>query len=209
MTTIGKTPDGSSRYNKLKEWHKRSTSAAFRKKYNLKIIDEIKRICFLMHLPKNAEEMAFKIYRKARTNGITNGRRCEWIAAASVYAACRVSKFPRGLEELAEVTQLLPKNIGRVYKVMRRTLDLPDADPASPLIQIHRIALIAGLSSEIEKLAVKLLEKQSYGGKPATLAATALYAASKKKGEKITQSKLAKAAGINVNSLRNCYNNTK
>jgi len=207
MTTIGKTPDGSSRYNKMKEWHKRSTSAAFRKKYNLKIVDEIRRICFRMHLPKNAEAMAFKIYRKARINKITNGRRCEWIAAACVYASCRVSGFPRSIEEFAKVAQLQPKSIGRTYLVMKRTLGLPDADSAGPLIQIHRIALIAGLSPEIEKLAVKMLEKQLYGGKPTTLAATALYVASAAKGGKCTQSKLAKAAGINENSLRNCYQN--
>jgi transcription initiation factor TFIIB len=208
MTTIGKSPDGSSRYDKIKKWHKIFTSAAFRKKYNIKIVNEIKRVCFLMHLPKNAEDTAISIYRKARIAKITNGRRFEWIAAASVYASCRVSGFPRSLEEFAAVTQLHPKNIGRVYLVMKRTLHFP-VDAVGPSSQVHRIALIAGITPEAEGLAVKLLEKQSYGGKPTTLAATALYIAAVQKGSTCTQSKLARAAGINENTLRNCYQQYK
>lgn len=208
MTTIGKAPDGSSRYDKIKKWHKIFTSAAFRKKYNIKIVNEIKRVCFLMHLPKNAEEMAISIYRKARIAKITNGRRFEWIAAASVYASCRVSGFPRDLDEFATATELHPKNIGRTYLVMKRVLRLP-VDTVGPLTQVHRIALMAGIAPEAEGLAVKLLEKQSYGGKPTTLAATALYVAAVQKGSGCTQSKLAKAAGINENTLRNCYQQYK
>lgn len=204
MTTIGKTPDGSSRYDKMKKWHRIFSSEAFRKKYNIKIINEIRRICSLMHLPKNAEDSAVLVYRKARIKKITNGRRYEWIAAACVYASCRMLGFPRSLEEFASVAELHPKNIGRTYLELKRTLRLP-VDAVGPLTQIHRIALNAEINLEVEMLAVKLLESQNYGGKPETLAATALYVASVQKGLDCTQGKLAKAAGICENTLRNCY----
>jgi transcription initiation factor TFIIB len=208
MTTIGKSPDGGSRYDKIKKWHKILTSSAFRKKYNIRIVDEIKRICFLMHLPQIAEDMAISIYRKARVAKITNGRRVELIASASVYASCRVSGFPRSLDEFATATRLQPKNIGRVYLVIKRTLHLP-IDAVGPSTQVHRIALTAGVTPETEMLAVKMLENQKYGGKPTTLAATALYVAAVHKGSGITQTQLAKAAGIDVNTLRNCYQQYK
>lgn len=208
MTTIGKTPDGSSRYDRIKKWHQIANSTSFRKKYNIKIVNEIRRICFRMHLPKNVEAMAFTIYRKARIAKVTNGRRYAWIAAASVYAACRVYNFSRTLDEFTEATNLHSKNIGRTYLVLKRELKI-NANASDPLSQVHRIALIAGIPSETEEIAIKLLEDQSYGGKPTTIAATALYLASELKGKKYTQSKLAKAAGINENTLRNCYQQYK
>lgn len=208
MTTIGESPDGSSRYDNIRKWHKIFSSEAFRKKYNIKIVDEIRRICSLMHLPKDAEDSAVLVYRKARIKKITNGRRYEWIAAACVYASCRMLGFPRSLEEFASVSELHPKNIGRTYFELKRTLRLP-VDVVGPLTQIHRIALNAGINPDVEMLAVKLLESQDYGGKPETLAATALYVASVQKGFDCTQGKLAKAAGICENTLRNCYQQYK
>lgn len=206
MTTIDNTPDGS--FDNIRKWHKIASSDAFRKKFDIRIVDEIRRICFQLHLPGNAEELAISIYRKARVAKITNGRRYQWIAAASVYAACRVSGFPRTLEEFAEATQLHPKNIGRTYIAMKRTLKF-GVETLGPVDQVHRIALVAGIPQETEEIAVKLLENQSYGGKPTTLAATALYLASVAKGGACTQSQLAKAAGINENSIRNCYQQYK
>jgi transcription initiation factor TFIIB len=208
MTTIGKSPDGSSRHDNLKKWHKITSAEAYRKKYNIKIVKEIRRICSLLHLPKNAENSAILIYRKARIKKITNGRRYEWIAAACVYASCRMMGFPRSLEEFAKASDLHPKNIGRTYLKLKRILKLP-VDLVGPQTQIHRIALNAKVSTEVEMLAAKLLKKQDYGGKPETLAATALYVASVQKGFNCTQTKLAKAAGICENTLRNCYQEYK
>ena len=202
MTTIDNTPDG--RFDNIQKWHKITSVDAFRKKFDIRIVDEIKRICFLMHLPQSTQEMAVSIYRKARVARVTNGRRCQWISAASVYAACRVSGFPRTLEEFAGVAQLQPKNIGRTYLTMKRVLKF-GVEAIGPVEQVHRIALVVGISQETEEIAVKLLENQSYGGKPTTLAATALYLASVANGGQCTQNQLAKAAGINENSIRNCY----
>ncbi len=206
MTTIDNTPDGS--FDNIQKWHKIASVDAFRKKFDIRIVDEIKRICFLMHLPQNTQEMAISIYRKARVAKVTNGRRYQWIAAASVYAACRVSGFSRSLEEFAEAAQLQPKNIGRTYLAMKRALKF-GVETMRPVEQIHRIALVVGIPHETEDIAVKLLENQSYGGKPTTIAATALYLASVAKGGQYTQSQLAKAAGINENSIRNCYQQFK
>jgi transcription initiation factor TFIIB len=206
LTTIAADYDAN--FDNIRKWHTITASDSFRKKFNIRIVNEIKRVCFAMHLPANAEDMAISIYRKARIANITSGRRFDWIAAASVYAACRVSGFPRSLEEFAKVTELQPKNIGRTYLAMKRTLKF-SADSAGPATQVHRIALTAGMPQQAEELAVKLLENQQYGGKPTTLAATALYVASLATDGKCTQSKLAKAAGIDVNSIRNCYQQFK
>lgn len=211
MTTIGEFRDvafDSDGYGGIKKWHTRVSSEAFRKKFNIRIVNEIKRVCFAMHLPPNAEDMAMNIYRKARIANVTSGRRFDWIAAACVYASCRMSGFPRALDEIAEAAELQPKTIGRTYLAMKRALNLP-ADAAGPATQVHRIALTAGVPQETVELAVKLLENQQYGGKPTTLAATALYVASLATDGTLTQEKLAKAAGINVNSVRNCFQQYK
>jgi|GEM_PF-4047426 len=157
-----------------------------------------------MHLPKNAENTAMNIYRKARLKKVTNGRRFQWIAAASVYASCRMLDFPRSLAEVAKASGLHRKQVGRTYLEMKRQLKLP-VDSTDPSTQVHRIALVAGINSEIESEAFTLLNKLAYGGNPVTLAATALYVASARSGKRCTQRKLAKAAGVCVNTIRNCF----
>jgi len=73
---------------------------------------------------------------------------------------------------------------------------------------VTKIAEKAGVSSEIEGLAIKIIQDAkkkhvAMGKDPSGIAAAALYVASKPKKEKITQSQLAKAANLTEVTIRN------
>jgi transcription initiation factor TFIIB len=77
-----------------------------------------------------------------------------------------------------------------------------------PVDYVTKIAETAGTSSEVEGVAIKLIQiakikKAIMGKDPSGLAAAALYIASRIRNEKIKQHQLAKAANITEVTIRN------
>jgi transcription initiation factor TFIIB len=77
-----------------------------------------------------------------------------------------------------------------------------------PLDYVTKVAEKAGVSTDVEGLAIKIirdakLEHAVTGKDPSGLAASALYIASKLKKEKMTQSQLAEAANVTEVTIRN------
>jgi transcription initiation factor TFIIB len=82
---------------------------------------------------------------------------------------------------------------------------MPIDDPAD---YVTKIAEKAKVSSEVEGLAIKLIREAkrkfaTTGKDPSGLAAAALYIAARQKKEKLTQSRLAKAADVTEVTVRN------
>ncbi len=78
----------------------------------------------------------------------------------------------------------------------------------NPIDYVTKIAEKAGVSSDVEGLAIKIIRDArnkhvAMGKDPTGLAAAALYIASKIKREKTTQSHLAKAANVTEVTVRN------
>jgi hypothetical protein len=166
---------------------------------------ELERIAAEVGLPEEARELAIPICCTMVERKLARGREIGIVAGSSIYTACRESRVPITLKELARAAHTTPRELGRIYMLI---LDRMEIKPPNPngnsyidkvATRIHTSEEVAKLSQEIERRA---LDAGLGGRNPMSLAAAALYTASLDKGEPVTQSDLAEAAGVSVISLR-------
>ena len=170
-------------------------------------MDELERLSEKLCIPSSVQEMAAVIYRKALNKDLVRGRSIAAMMAGSLYAACRFTKTPRTLKEIAEASFRDQKEVSGAYRLVVRDLKMkmPIDDPMD---YVTKIAETAGVSGDVEGLAIKIIrdakrKHATMGKDPSGLAAAALYIASKLKKEKTTQKHLAKAAGVTEVTVRN------
>ncbi|UCH02117.1 MAG: transcription initiation factor IIB [Candidatus Bathyarchaeota archaeon] len=162
-----------------------------------------------LHIPKDVEENAAHIYRKAFDKGLVRGRSIESAVAASLYAACRLTRTTRSLTEIVNASSRSRKEISRHYRMLQRELDLkiPIDDPFK---YVSKIGSKIGINQQVQQTAVKLLhkakQKKTLSGKdPIGLAAAAIYIACKLNIIRKTQKEIAIAANITEVTIRNRY----
>ena len=152
-------------------------------------------------------EKAAYIYRKALEKKLVRGRSISALIAASLYAACRESGTPRTIKEVSNAIDIKRRDLAVCYRMLLRELELKM--PVVDSVQcIARIASQVGLSEKTKRHAMKILKKAEEGmvlsGKdPMGMAASALYLATVKMGEKIAQRQIALAAGVTEVTIRN------
>ncbi len=192
---------------RLRRWHIRSRVHSSKSSNLMMAMSELRRLSEKLHIPSSVQEMAAVIYRKALNKGLVRGRCISSIVAGSLYAACRFTKIPRTLNEITEPSLRDRKEIARAYRMIVRNLKMK-MPIDNPLDYVTKIAGKAGVSSEVEGLAIKIIrdaksKHATMGKDPSGLAAAALYIASKIKKENITQSHLAEAADLTEVTIRN------
>jgi transcription initiation factor TFIIB len=192
---------------RLRRWQMRSKVHASQSRNLMLALSELQRLSEILHIPSSVQDMASIIYRKTLNEGLVRGRSIGGMVAGALYAAIRFTKLPRTLKEISEASQRTQKEIARSYGIIVRNLEMrmPIDDPTD---YVTKVAEKARVSSEVEGLAIKLINdaKKRFattGKDPSGLAAAALYIASKMKKEKITQSRLAKAADVTEVTVRN------
>jgi len=170
---------------------------------------EITRLVEALGLPRSIIDDAMLIYRQAAEKGLVRGRSLESVAAAAIYAACRLRGIPKTLDEIAEYVKGGRKEVARCYRLLIRELKMrmPLADPTR---FVSRIVTALGLSPKVEKRAIEILiqarRKGLTAGKdPAGLAAAAIYIAALELNERRTQKEIARAAGVTEVTVRNRY----
>ena len=170
---------------------------------------EISRLVEMLNLPKSIIDTAMMIYRQAAEKGLVRGRSLESMAAAAVYAACRIRGIPKSIDEIGELIRGGRKEVARCYRLIVRELDIrmPIVDP---IRHVSRIVSILKLSSLVEKRASEILIQArkmglTAGKDPAGLAAAAIYVAALELGERKTQKEIATAAGVTEVTVRNRY----
>ncbi len=147
------------------------------------------------------------MYRKALNKDLVRGRCIAAIVAAALYAACRFTKIPRTLKEVAEASVRDKGELARCYRLLIQTLDI-QMPPDDPLDYVSKIAEKAWIPGETQGIAVKIIhearrKRVTQGKDPSGLAAAALYIASQFKNERITQSDLSQAANVTEVTIRN------
>ncbi|PUA33228.1 MAG: transcription initiation factor IIB [Zestosphaera tikiterensis] len=170
---------------------------------------ELERITEQLGLPKNIKEEAAAIYRRAVEKGVVRGRAVESVVAAALYAACRIYKIPRTLDEIVEYTKAPKKDVARCFRLLVRELGLkiPVSGAAD---YVPRIVSALGLGGKIEAKAIEILEEArkkgvTAGKDPAGLAAAAVYIAAQLHGERKTQKDIAQVIGVTEVTVRNRY----
>ncbi len=168
-------------------------------------IECISRIASRAELSERTKRHAAKILELAEQHKISAGKDPMGLAAAALYAACRVTETPRTLKDIGQASDTKRKDIARCYRLLRELdITMPVTDPIKC---IPRIASRAELSERTKRHAAKILElaeqhKISAGKDPMGLAAAALYAACTECGENKTQRDVAEAAGVTEVTIR-------
>lgn len=170
-------------------------------------MNELQRLSEKLHIPSSVQEMAAVIYRKALNEDLIRGRCIAAIVAGALYAACRFTKTPKTLNEVAEASLRDRDEVARSYRLLIRTLKMkmPVHDP---LDYISKIAEKAGISGEAQGLAVKILREAkrkriTMGKDPMGVAAAVLYIACQLKGKNVTQKEIADVAEVTEVTIRN------
>ncbi|MHA1369558.1 MAG: transcription initiation factor IIB [Promethearchaeota archaeon] len=194
---------------RLRKWQRRIRVSDALERNLTFALTELDRMASALCLPKNLRENASKIYRNAVKNHLIRGRSIEGVAAASIYASCRLCKIPRTLQEIAEVARVDKKEIGRCYRYISNKLKL-NAGPTSPTEYISRFASGLKLSGKCQARARKILLVASKKGLtsgrgPTGVAAAALYLASVLEKERRTQRDIAKVAQVTEVTVRNRF----
>ncbi|WP_423792321.1 transcription initiation factor IIB [Methanocaldococcus indicus] len=194
---------------RLRKWQRRIRVCDASERNLAFALSELDRIAAKLNLPKHVKEHAARIYRNAVEKGLIRGRSIEGVVTAAIYAACRICRVPRTLDEIAEVSRVERKEIGRTYRFLARELGIK-LTPTSPIDYVPRFASALGLPGEVESKAIQILEKAAEKGLtsgrgPTGVAAAAIYIASVLLGHRKTQREVAEVAGVTEVTIRNRY----
>ena len=170
-------------------------------------MNELQRLSEKLHISPSVREMAAVIYRKALDEDLIRGRCIAAIAAAAIYVACRFTKTPKNLKEVAEASARDRGEVAKAYRLLVRTLkiEMPTHDP---LDYLSRIAEKTSIPGEIQGFAVKILREAklkriTMGKGPMGVAAAVLYIACQIRGKNVTQKEIADAAEVTEVTIRN------
>jgi transcription initiation factor TFIIB len=176
---------------RMRKWHKRASIASSSERNYLIALPELNRVASYLGLPDNIRESAALLYRKCVQNNLIRGRPIETVVQAVIYAACRAAGMPRTLDEIANISGLPKKEIGRAYRVISHELGLkiPLTDPIS---YVPRYINALKLSGEAQEKSIALLKEAMAKGlvsgrSPTGVSAAAVYIAGALAGERRTQ----------------------
>ncbi len=198
---------------RMRKWHKRASIASSSERNYLIALPELNRVSSYLGLPENIRENAALLYRRCVQNNLIRGRPIETVVQAVIYAACRKAGMPRTLDEIATISGLPKKEIGRAYRAISHELGLkiPLTDPVA---YVPRYVNALKLSGEAQEKAVELLKEAMKKGlisgrSPTGVSAAAVYIAGALAGERRTQKEVADVAGVTEVTIRNRYRELK
>jgi len=195
--------------HRLRKWQSRIRVCDATERNLTFALSELDRMASNMDLQKNLRECSAKIYRSAVEKHLIRGRSIEGVAAASLYAACRMYKVPRTLTEIAEIARVDKKEIGRSFRFISNELDL-NLNPTKPLDFLTRFISELELSNECHKIAKKIIKMASERGLtsgrgPTGVCAAAIYAATLIARERRTQKIIAQVSQVTEVTVRNRF----
>jgi transcription initiation factor TFIIB len=197
----------------MRKWHKRASIASSSERNYLIALPELNRVSSYLGLPDNIRESAALLYRKCVQNNLIRGRPIETVVQAVIYASCRSAGMPRTLDEIANISGVPKKEVGRAYRVISHALSLkiPLTDPSSYVPRYVSMLKLSGEAEEKSKeLLMEAMKKGLVSGRsPTGVSAAAVYIASALTGERRTQKEVADVAGVTEVTVRNRYRELK
>ena len=194
---------------RLRKWQKRIRVKSVTERNLAFALSEMDRGASKLDLPRSVREDAAVIYRKAARAKLIRGRSIEGVVAATLYAACRRCNVPRTLDEIAEVSRVTKKEVGRTYRFLSRKLNI-QLKPTSPADYVPRFISDLHLSGYVESRAIEIINtaisKNLISGRsPTGVAAAAIYIAAFILSERKSQKEIADVTGITEVTIRNRY----
>ena len=209
--TYGKNlqPSQTSQVFMLRKWQRRIRVADASERNLAFALSEMSKISSALNLPKNILETAAVFYRKAVKKRLIRGRSIQGVAAAAIYLSCRKCNIPRTLDEIAQVTYVGKKEIGRCYRFLAKELEefIPPVLPSKYISKFSNQLLVAGKAENIAALIIEIAKSLhlTSGRGPTGIAAAATYIASILTGERKTQREVANIANVTEVTIRNRY----
>lgn len=194
---------------RLRKWQRRVRVSDATERNLAFALSELSKMNSALNLPKNILETASVIYRKAVKKHLIRGRSIQGVTAAALYMACRQCGVTRTLDEIASVSVVNKKEIGRSYRFMIKELET-FVPPSAPSYYISRFANQLGLAGKVETVGLKILRtaktmRLTSGRGPTGIAAAATYIASVLANERRTQREIAEQANVTEVTIRNRY----
>lgn len=201
--------DKRNQMNRLRKWQNRIRTKDAGERNLQFALSEVDRMASALGVPRSVREVASVIYRRTLSQDLIRGRSIEGVATAALYAACRKEGIPRSLNEVAQVSRVERKEIGRTYRYISQELGLA-MEPVDPVKYVPRFTSELDLSEEVEAKATEIIhttaEQGLLSGKsPTGYAAAAIYAASLLCRERKTQREVAAVAQVTEVTIRNRY----
>jgi transcription initiation factor TFIIB len=153
------------------------------------------------------------IYKKSLHNELNKGRDNQSIMYASIYLACLLHNIPKVPREILLGTKVPKKKLMKSYKIIKKALGVKVESP-DPLDLVPRFATKLNLNietiQETNEIIMRIQEQHLMTGKqPMTILATAIYLATKKTEQKITQRRITNSTGVLEVTIRNRAKNIK
>jgi transcription initiation factor TFIIB len=198
-----------SQMQRLRKWQERIRTKDAGERNLQFALSETDRMASALGVPRSVREIASVIYRRALSEDLIRGRSIEGVATACLYAACRKEGIPRSLEEVAAVSRVEQKEIGRTYRYISKELGLK-MEPVDPKEYVPRFCSELSVSEEVKMKANEIIDVTAEQGllsgkSPTGFAAAAIYAASLLCNEKQTQREVAEVAQVTEVTIRNRY----
>lgn len=195
---------------RLRKWQRRTRVHSSLERNLAQAMTELDRLSSQMGLAKNIKELAATLYRKLILGRYVKSRSIDAMVGAAIYAACRLRKSPRSLEEISEHSRVHKKKMGASYRLLVTKLGLrmPVSEPAN---YVPRLVSDLGLPGEVQNKALEILDQaKEVGGlvtgrDPRGLASAAIYIASILTDNRVTQRQIALAASVTEVTIRNRY----
>jgi transcription initiation factor TFIIB len=195
---------------RLRKWQIRTRMHSSLERNLAQAMTELDRLSSQLGLSRSIKELAALLYRKLIVSKRVRIRSIEATVGASIYAACRLRKSPRTLEEIATLSRINKKKLGSYYRLLVTKLNLrmPVSEPAN---YVPRFISELDLPGEVQTKVLEILDQAKKtrglvtGRDPRGLAAAAIYIASILTGNRITQREIAKASGVTEVTIRNRY----
>ncbi|MFD1598664.1 transcription initiation factor IIB [Halobellus rarus] len=212
-TKIGRSTRAKGRkrrqFARMRRQHNRARISSKRERNQVYAFTEIRRLTGVLSLPDRIRDHACSLFRSAQSEDLLPGRSLEGFAAACVYAACRVARVSRTVQEVADVAKATENEQTAAYDAINRELGLP-VGPIDPAEYVPRFASRLDLSGDVERRAREYVAEAAERGivagrHPSGVAAACLYTAGRDVGADLTQRDAADAAGVTPVTLRSTY----
>jgi transcription initiation factor TFIIB len=194
---------------RMRRQHNRARISTKRERNQVYAFTEIRRLTSALSLPERIRDHACSLFRSAQNEDLLCGRSLEGFAAACVYAACRVARVSRTVDEVVRAAKATEDEQRAAYDALNRELGLP-VGPIDPVEYVPRFATELGLAGEVERRAREYAAEAaerglSVGRNPSGVAAACLYTAALDANAGVTQKEAADVAGVTPVTLRSTY----
>ena len=192
-------------FHRLRMWDRNSRFANTEKSY-IKAFTLLDGMRSKLGLSDTVVEETAYLFRKMASKKMLAGRSTAAMLCATTYVACRLTNTPRTIQDVANAGNIKRKQLQSLYRFILKELDIYPKS-YDPVEFVTRIANAVNASEKTRRHATRVLGMSKKNGittskNPMAIAAAAIYLASLKNQEKISQIMISRVSGISAVTIR-------